>query len=218
MCGRFSLAYDKETVVEYLIRTFAVDDIDYDLPRYNIAPGQDVPTLIFDGSQYRAGPIKWGFKPFFAAKENSSFQLVNIRSESLGNKPMFDQPLRKGRCLVLADGFYEWNEKKPYRIMLEDQRFFLMPGLWTSYRDDDGASIHTAAIITKPSDGSMRDIHDRMPVMLNHEAGKKWLTVPAYGKTDRLWQLHTRKELHRNRVSDIVNSPENDNEACIKPR
>ena len=217
MCGRFSLAYDKETVVEYLVKTFAVDDFDYDLPRYNIAPGQDIPIILFDGSQFRAGSIKWGFKPSFAVKKKPSFQLVNIRSESLGSKPMFDKPLRSGRCLVLADGFYEWNDKKPFRMTLENKRFFLMPGLWTSYQNDHGASVHSAAIITKPSDGYMQDIHERMPVMLEQDAGKLWLTDPVYGKTTRLWQLHTQKKLHGDRVSDKVNSPKNDNKTCISP-
>lgn len=225
MCGRFTIAVNKEEVKEYLYHQFGIEDfqIDYFLPRYNIAPGEKIIAIIGDGKGYRAGLMKWGFIPHFQKSEKSAYKMINARAESIVEKPSFKNAFLKRRCLLLTDGYFEWQKdgklKRPHRITLKDQKLFTFAGIWNNFTFEDGQKYATCAIITAASGREMRKIHDRIPVIINPEEKATWLN-PALNDPLKLSELikPLPDELFFTyQVSSIVNNPRNDNEECIKP-
>ena len=225
MCGRFVVSYTYDELMHFLGETFQIFDLDLDinLPRYNIAPGQKVLAVLSDGEQYRAGTLKWGLVPHWAKDESIGFRMINARSETIDTKASFKEPLRSKRCVILADGFYEWkregDKKRPMYIHLEGKKMFLFAGLWSTYRREDGSKLHTTTIITTEANELMSDLHDRMPVILTLDQAKEWLN-PATTNTLRLkqllWQYPSDKMAYYE-VSPIVNSWKNDTPACVEP-
>ena len=170
MCGRYAIHISGEG----LAKTFNLENIIHVVPRYNAAPGQDLPIII----KNRIGIARWGFVPEWGSARDIKPQ-INARLETLTDKPMFADPARKQRCLVPASGFYEWgkadNGKQPYYIHRTDGEALVFAGIWSKIDTDNDEPQVTFAIVTKPALPSIADIHARMPVMLDAQAGISWL-------------------------------------------
>ena len=176
MCGRFTLTSNLDDLQGRF--DFQALDLDY-RPAYNIAPTQQVLTVTNDG-QRRAEFMRWGLVPFWAKDSSIGNRMINARAETVAEKPSFRAAYRKRRCLVLADGFYEWRKepsgKKPYYISLASGAPFAFAGLWEDWHaKDSDESVQSATIITTAANKFMSNLHDRMPVVLEKDAGDRWL-------------------------------------------
>lgn len=224
MCGRFSLTLETEDIEHFLRETFQIDQpLNMAFPRYNIAPTQEVLCVLFDGRRFRAGPLRWGLIPPFAKDKRIGSRLINARVETVAEKPSFKHAFYNRRCLILADGFYEWkkegHEKIPYRIVAKDQRIFAFAGLWSAYTNPKGEKIYTCTIITQESNALMRQIHPRMPVILSPENQKAWLN-PAIKDDETLKSLllpYDPEKMDLYPISRDINYVKNDFPELIQP-
>ncbi len=225
MCGRFTLTLVDPAV---LAAEFALGGPLPSLtPRYNIAPTQPVAVVIRapNESHNRLGLMRWGLVPRWAKDRRVGPRLINARAETLHQKPSFRGALRRRRCLVLADGFYEWQKRaggapQPYFITLAERRPFGFAGLWERWRDPaSGEELVTCTLITTAADARLAPIHERMPVVLPREAYAAWLAPeltdpqaarallrPLPAESWRAWP-----------VSRRVNNPAHDDPALIAP-
>ena len=176
MCGRYSLKAD---IAQLAMRfEFAADDIKHE-PAYNIAPTQQVLTVT-SHSERRAAYMRWGLIPFWAKDVKIGYRMINARGETVAEKPSFRTALRKRRCLILADGFYEWQklggkQKRPMRITLKSGEPFAFAGLWETWKDPEGEFVKSCTIITTSANEFLSPIHDRMPVILPQAMESFWL-------------------------------------------
>lgn len=221
MCGRFTLTVE-EQVIEKLYKITNSISGEYH-QRYNIAPSQTILTIMNDGTNNRAGYLKWGLIPFWAKDPKIGYKMINARAETLQEKASFKYAYKKRRCLILADGFYEWkrdgSEKKPMRITLKENNVFAMAGLWEKWTSPAEETIHSCTIVTTKPNELMQNIHDRMPVILTKESEKLWLDrsmVDPYILQEAL-QPYDAKEMIAYEVSSLVNSPRNEGEELIMP-
>ena len=214
MCGRYSLATDEGALVE----RFSFRGLDLPFrPRFNIAPTQGVLTVINDGSENTGQFMKWGLIPFWAKDPKIGNRMINARAESVVEKPSFRQAFQKRRCLVIADGFYEWKKvpggKIPMRIVLKSGEPIGFAGLWETWKSPEGDPVQSCTIITTTSNALMEPIHNRMPVILAQEAEKVWLDVSVPSNTSELRELlvpYSAAEMEAYEVSTLVNSSKND--------
>ena len=218
MCGRFTLVSPYVAVTERF-HAAAPPDL---RPRYNIAPGQDVLCVIRDGEN-RIEPLRWGLIPFWAKDPSIGNRLINARAETVAEKPSFRSAFAKRRCLVVADGFYEWRpagkRKVPVYIFLKSKKPFGFAGLYESWKDPGGKEIRTCTIITTEANEIVRPIHDRMPVILPEGVEDRWLD-PGEGGRERLQALltpYSAGEMAAFDVTPIVNSAAHDAPDCIAP-
>lgn len=217
MCGRFTLTASKEAIQESL-QLELFDDYQ---PRYNIAPSQPVLSVISDGDKRRAGYLRWGLVPVWAKDKKIGYKMINARGETLDEKPAFKRLLQRRRCLVVADGFYEWmkkdDKKQPYRITVNEGAVMTFAGLWDRWKSDDEEIVSCTIITTKPND-LMSDIHDRMPVILGAAEREVWLDTTIEDKhiLKDLIKPYPAERMQAYEVSTLVNSPKNESEECIK--
>ncbi|MEF8782464.1 MAG: SOS response-associated peptidase [Haloarculaceae archaeon] len=237
MCGRYSLFAPPEDVEDLFGATFS-EPFE---PRYNAAPRQSLP-VIPDAAPATIETMEWGFVPPWA-DDRSEFGYINARAETLAEKPTFrgafagdgGDDLRVGRCLVPADGFYEWTEtgggKQPYRITLTDGEPFAMAGLWAEWRpsgtqtgldafgsgevDAEPEVVSTYTIVTTEPNDLVGDLHDRMSVILPRERERRWLREGAEAVADLLAPYPAR-EMQAYPVSQTVNDPSNDSPAVVE--
>jgi len=219
MCGRFV----RHSSLDLIENTFAVDDVEIDAveARYNIAPSQPVLAVIRDQGK-RLVQLHWGLVPFWAEDRSIGNRMINARAETVEKKPAFRGAFRKRRCLVVADGFFEWKgekgRKQPFYLTLEGDRPFGFAGIWDIWRErDTGEELRSCTILTTAAAASLKDIHHRMPVVLKAENRDTWLD-PAAGP-DRLKQILTDgfvTGFRRRPVSRQVNRVQNDNPGCIE--
>jgi len=223
MCGRFTLRAPASAVAEQ----FQLLDVEPFGPRFNIAPTQ--PVAVVRVSERRDHVIrqlawlKWGLVPSWAKEPAIGNSLINARAESVADKPAFRAAVRRRRCLVVADGFYEWQrtggKKQPYFIRLRDDRPFGFAGLWESWEGPDHSALGTCTIITTGPNELMEEIHNRMPVILAPEDYDRWLD-PAIQKPEQLAGLlrpYPSDAMLAVAVSTHVNNPRNDDPECIAP-
>lgn len=213
MCGRYSLA--RPVAKEILKNPEAHASLN--IARYNIAPGQFCPVVLQtapDGIDY----LRWGLIPHWAKDAKVAYKMINARSETLSSKPAFKDALESRRCIVLADGFYEWKSigkiKQPFRITLSNEMPFYFAGLHDSWLQADGRTLSTFTVITTRPNELMLDIHDRMPVMLDQAGAEAWLSA---GK-DQLAEFFEPYDATRMQawpVSPSLNSPQNDHAGLI---
>ena len=175
MCGRYTLIADLGDLAQRF--EFDGSDFSYD-PGYNIAPTESVLTVRnLDGRE--AAFMKWGLIPFWAKDTKIGSRMINARAETVAEKPAFRNALKRRRCLVLADGYYEWQKtpvgKRPYRIILKSGEPFAFAGLWETWRDPQGIVVPSCTIITTAANDFLAPIHDRMPVILPREREGLWL-------------------------------------------
>lgn len=210
MCGRYSQVYQIEQAEKQLgISLSASTEI---VPNYNLAPTQEA-QVILNEDPYLLQLLRWGLIPHWAKDIKQGARLINARRESIATKPSFRVPIRKRRCLVLADSFYEWRrsgkEKLPYRILRKNDELLVMAGIWDEARIDD-QYYRTFSIITTSPNAEMEAIHDRMPVLLlNQKDQQAWLGEQSLDETLELLQTPADDVLRYYRVSQRVNSVRN---------
>ncbi len=223
MCGRFTLITRREDLAREL--GLPPDAIPEDLrPRYNIAPAQLVPILVKD-RELRFAFFRWGLVPHWAEDPSIGSRMINARRETLAEKPSFRAPLASQRCLIIADGFYEWHEREkgrpkvPYYIRLKSKKPFTVAGLWSSWTAPNGEEILTCTIVTGTPNELISAIHHRMPVILPEGARDVWLD-PANRDVPALLELLTplsAEPMEMFPVSRRVNSPANDGPSLLEP-
>jgi putative SOS response-associated peptidase YedK len=211
VCGRFSLAASGEELAE----AFGLAEGTVAVPRYNIAPSQPVLTVRDEGGRRRALSLRWGLSG--APGEGPSL-LINARAETVAARPAFRESFRRRRCLVPADGFYEWRKERgasqPFHIRRRDRALFAFAGLWAPAPETDGACV----IVTTEPNAAVSPIHDRMPVILPRTAWGPWLDAAAgVPALERLLRPLADGELEAVPVSDLVNSTANDGPQCLGP-
>ncbi len=221
MCGRYTLAKTIEDIEEL------VGDIESDIPlapRYNIAPQQPILTL-FNERKPRLGISQWGLVPHWATDPTMGSRLINARSETVAEKPTFRSALKNQRCLIFADGFFEWKKepnqklKTPMYIRLKSGALFAFAGLYAHWQGADGSELTTATILTTAPNTLVYTIHHRMPVILRREAIDTWLNPDVYDPA-ALTPLLTRypaEEMEAYPVSRLVNNVRHDGPDCIEP-
>ena len=219
MCGR----YTNTGEIRDIRIQFNLDEIFSLFPRYNIAPGQNAPVIVNADGVRKLAMMRWGLVPSWAKDPSIGNRMINARAETVAQKPAFKRLLGKRRCLVLADGFYEWRRegkrKFPMRIVLKDTRPFAFAGLWDAWKRAEGDELHSFTIITTEANELLRPIHDRMPVILDGESGAKWLD-PELTEPRLLTVLllpFASELMEAYEVSTMVNSPANDRPECISP-
>jgi putative SOS response-associated peptidase YedK len=219
MCGRFA----KKSSKEELRKRFGFDDPQGVLlePRYNIAPSQEHPVLIVEHDRRLLRMMKWGLVPHWSKDPKFVFKLINARSEGIEEKPSFRTPLKKRRCLVIADGFYEWHKpdnktKIPYYFSLKSGEPFAFAGLWDIWEKGDQI-LQTFTIITTSPNELMEPIHNRMPVILRESDEARWLDPEIMDSKYLLPLLkpYPSEKMECFKVSTIVNSPKNDVPECL---
>jgi len=221
MCGRYTQS--RETAALETRFRFAPSEIEL-RPRYNIAPGQTAPVVV-GGDLRELRLMRWGLIPHWAKEEKIGYRMINARAETLNSKPSFKGLLRKRRCLVLADGFYEWAKspdkkvKTPLRYILKGGDPFAMAGLWTSWKAPEDIWLESYTIITTNSNDIVAAVHDRMPVILPEEKEGVWLDL---GLTDpdelaEVLRPYPADLMEGYEVSRRVNSPANEGKDLIRP-
>jgi putative SOS response-associated peptidase YedK len=218
MCGRFTL----DPTAAFYDR-FQIENRLEDLrPRYNIAPGQMVPVIIAQ-SPNRVMLMRWGLIPHWAKDEKSSFKMINARVESLTQRAAYRGLLAANRCLVPANGFYEWKSaeraKLPYYIHPRSGSYVAFAGLYDVWSRADGQPLYSFTIITKPAEGVVASLHDRMPVMVAREVEDEWLDPQRRHPQQVLSLLAQRPEteLVAYPVSRQVHKPGIDGKELIRP-
>lgn len=219
MCGRFTLT----TKLDNLQARFGIDTEDLEvMPKYNIAPTQDVLTVVNRG-QVRAQMMRWGLIPFWAKDVKIGNRMINARAESVVEKSAFREAFQRRRCLVVADGFYEWRKegklRMPIRVILNSSEAFGFAGLWETWKAADGELVRSCTIVTTVANSLIAPVHDRMPVILSREAEAQWLdtSVTDTAELRELLLPYPSSEMQLYEVSQAVNFPHVDTPDCISP-
>ncbi len=222
MCGRFTLVTPPEEVLKEL--GFTPPDPSYVVkPRYNAAPTQQIVVALNDGTR-QLTPVRWGLIPSWAKDPKIGHKLVNARAESLAEKPSFRTALKKRRCVVIADGFYEWRKdaggtKTPFHLRLRSRKPFPIAGLWETWKSPEGERVRSCTLVTVPPNELAARIHDRMPAMLPRGAMEAWLEPGEKAPEEALELLvpYPAAEMEAVAVGSLVNSPKNDLPGCLDP-
>lgn len=219
VCGRFALFSSKQKIQDQYQLSWDGEMSQ----RYNIAPTQSILAIIQDDAgERKARWFRWGLIPFWAKESSIGSRLINARGETVDQKPSFRHLLKRKRCLILVNGFFEWkkqgNQKQPYFIRCNDRELFSFAGLWDFWKTDEQA-IYSCTIITTEANELMKPIHQRMPVILDQEQEKQWLD---HDITNREWlksllMPFDEKKMELYPVSTLVNNPQNDQPNTIKP-
>lgn len=220
MCGRITLTTPGSELADYL-RT--VDSLSWE-PRYNIAPTQPVATVRVEGDGHRhLREMRWGLIPHWADDPSIGNRMINARAETVADKPAFRDPFRCNRCLVVADGFYEWKRlngaKQPYYVFRADRRPLTLAGLWDTWRPPDGEPVTSCTIVTTEPNELVEELHDRMPVVLPEDAWERWLDPACDDKEDlqELLTAYPAERMGAHAVTKHVNDPSHDDPECIRP-
>ena len=216
MCGRFQLSVKGKHISERF--NVEVFDEKYS-PSYNCAPSQKLP-VITNQEPEKLNYLKWGLVPFWSKDPKIGFKLINARSESILEKPAFKTAFSQRRCLIPANGFYEWKkqgkQKIPYRIFLKTEEIFAMAGIWETWKDAEGLPLQTFSIITTSPNSLMMGIHNRMPVILNKFDEQAWLYEKDVTYLKKLLQPFDSSKMEAYTISEKVNLPLNNGPELIE--
>lgn len=221
MCGRYRLSRRKQIIEEY----FDCDPWENDWePRYNIAPTQPVPVI----RQHPKEPVRqisnmrWGLTPNWAKDSSGGARAINARSETVAIKPAFRDPMRFRRCLIPADGFYEWarknGSKQPYCFEVNEGELFAFAGLWDGWKDPSGNWIRTCSILTTTPNAVTSAVHDRMPVILDPDSYDLWLDagISDVQLVSELLKPYDARLMRCYPVSTRLSHVVNDDEECSR--
>lgn len=219
MCGRYTL----KTPINVLAEGFEIQEYPSSItPSYNIAPTQEVAAVVEEDEQRKLEMFHWGLIPSWAKDPAIGNKMINARAETVSEKPSFRKAFKVRRCLILADGFYEWqktdNGKQPYHIKMEDDSPFAFAGLWEVW-GKNGEEIRSCTIITTEANDLMNEIHPRMPVILPPEDYGLWLD-PDFEEKEPLTSLlkpYPADEMEAYPVSRRVNKPSNNEPSVLEP-
>lgn len=187
MCGRFFLKLEADRVDAMFDVAVPNRDTGTPLPRYNIAPGQDLPAARAGVGGTEIAPLRWGLVPSWADDPNVGYNAINARSETAHEKPTFRDAFRHRRCLIPASGFYEWKEgatgaKQPYALLRDGGEAFAMAGLWETWTDPiRGTRLESGTVLTCPANTRLRALHERMPVVIPEVDWEMWLDPRVEG-------------------------------------
>jgi putative SOS response-associated peptidase YedK len=222
MCGRYTLYSDKKKIEQTFRVPFRED---FYTPRYNIAPGSVNPVVLTGKAmEVGIGGLRWGLVPSWAEDENVGYKMINARSETIDKKPSFSRSFQRKRCIVPANGFYEWktltsSKKIPFYIRLLGEELFGMAGLFDHWKSPSGEDLFTYTIITTEANALLQPLHERMPVILNPADYETWLD-PIDSDPDLLKAMlrpYPTDQMSTMRVSEEVNKPANDSPELIYP-
>ncbi len=221
MCGRFTL----RTPAHRLAEAFGVDALPNLAPRYNIAPTQDVVAIRRGDAGRELAMLRWGLIPGWAKDPAIGARMINARAETVAEKPSFRAAFRQRRCLVAADGFYEWRKtaeapkapKQPYYIRLESGEPFAIAGLWERWRDPAGQTVESCTLITTEANPELAPIHHRMPVILAPADYDAWLEPASADALHDLLRPYPGAEMTAIPIGRHVNNVRNDDPRCIEP-
>jgi putative SOS response-associated peptidase YedK len=218
MCGRYTLVKKAEEVA----KRFKVEVSTHYKPRYNAAPTQLLPVITSDAPEGLSW-FYWGLIPAWSKNKAISQKLINARAETVDSKASFRNALKQRRCLIPADGFFEWKSvskkgKIPYRITLMNEALFSFAGLWEEYEDDEGDTVQTFTILTTTANSTLENIHERMPVILSRENEGLWLKKEADPEQlQQVLQPYDRDQTRYYTVSSRVNQATLDEPSVIAP-
>jgi putative SOS response-associated peptidase YedK len=219
MCGRFALYTDPIA----LAKQFQAENSPELLPSYNVAPSQTIPIIRQEQGRRLIAMTRWGLIPSWAKEINTGYSTINARAETVADKPAFRSAFQHRRCLVPADGFFEWQQianskiKQPWYISLKNQEPMALAGLWEHWQGRDGSQIESCTIIVTSGNELMQSIHDRMPVILPPENWDTWLDATNTNKQclQTLLTQYPAEDMTAWPVSTIVNSPRHNSQECI---
>lgn len=216
MCGRFQLSVKGKHISE----RFNIEVFDeFYKPNFNCAPSQKLP-VITNTEPAKLSYFKWGLIPFWAKDPKIGYKLINTRAETILEKPSFKNAFKKRRCLIPANGFYEWKKdanKTPYRIFLKQEKLFTMAGIWETWKDAEDKEVFSFSIITTTPNRLMDNIHNRMPVILKEEDENKWLNEKDEKALQKLLDPFDPDKMDAYTISKSVNSPANNFVEIIEP-
>lgn len=218
MCGRYTLKAKGQAVAD-LFGVLEEPDLE---PRYNIAPTQQIPVVVEDASR-KLEMMHWGLIPSWAKDPSIGARMINARAETVSEKPSYRSAFKKRRCLIVADGFYEWKKtddgKQPYYLRLKDESPFGFAGLWESWSMEEGEELRSATIITTEPNEVAAEIHNRMPVILPPDLYDAWLEPDNDDREELLSMLtsYPAEEMEAYPVSKRVNRPANDEPGVLEP-
>jgi putative SOS response-associated peptidase YedK len=220
VCGRYTLTDPDPRLLRFRFGLLESAEIDQE-PRYNVAPTDPVLAVRLNGDGDREpGVLRWGLIPHFADPDGFDRLLINARAETVAEAPAFRDAFEGNRCLIVADGFYEWRAeetgKKPVWITRPSREPFAFAGLWAAARRADGSPVHSCAIVTCEPAEVVAPIHDRMPVILGQDAEARWLD-PTASAGELRGLLAPTDDLLVTEVSDAVNDVRQDGPALIEP-
>lgn len=217
MCGRYRLSS-----TERFLERFEVENEIELAPRYNIAPCQPIPVV----RQNRERPVRsasmmrWGLIPYWSKDDKGAYKMINARAESVAERPAFRELIQRHRCLVPADGFYEWahqgTTKQPYHFGMIDGSLFAFAGIWDRWKSPSGELVESCSILTTTPNSLLADIHDRMPVILKDDDYDLWLD-PGYQRGEGILEMlrpFDASAMKRYPVSTRVNSVNNEDAEC----
>jgi putative SOS response-associated peptidase YedK len=219
MCGRYTITAPAQQIAARFDAALPTETLLE--PRYNAAPSQLLPVIVL-GAERRLELFQWGLIPHWSKDPSIGSRLINARAETLQEKPSFREPLRKRRCLVPADGFFEWQRrpggKLPMRMTLADEQIYAFAGLWDSWKDVSGQIVHSFTIITTEPNDLVAPIHNRMPAILRPEHEALWLDPSAGPQVlTELLRPYQTEDMRAYPVSTLVNMPANDHPDVIAP-
>ncbi len=220
MCGRFEI----HSPIEIIARLFAIGAVTFDIrPSYNIAPGQNVVAVASDGKKNRLFLCRWGFVPSWSKELKTGFTMINARAETVADNKTYKSAFENSRCLVVADGFFEWKKqdrlKIPMYIHLKSGKPMAFAGLFNTWTSPDSEEICTCTIIVTDANEILASIHERMPVIISEKDFSLWLD-PAVREKELILPLlkpYAAEELEIYPVTSRVNSAKYDNPENIKP-
>lgn len=218
MCGRYTLHTPPAMLAAWL-QLPAVPDLK---PRFNIAPSQTVPIVRAGADGRECVLVRWGLLPAWSRNEQTDYRLINARAETVASKPAFRAAFRQRRCLIPADGFYEWQTsphgKQPYHFRLREEDLFAFAGLWERWQGEEGKVIESYTIIVTTANEVVRPVHDRMPVILDAADYAIWLAAEVdVGTLQALLKPYPGERMTAYPVSKRVNNGRYDDSECIVP-
>ncbi len=230
MCGRFTLGKQTEEIIDYFEShfdyTLSAKSINNFAFKFNIPPSSDILSLRYNNeNQLECHPLRWGLVPSWSKGIDNRFSMNNARADTISTKPAFRTPFKQQRCLIMADGFYEWHSeagaKQPYYITRKDQNIFTFAGVWDQWiSPDQSNSIQSCSIITTEANSFMTKIHCRMPVIISEQHQHDWLSTKQSSSHSELisslLQQSDYSVMQSYVVSKTVNSPKNDYQELIK--
>ena len=220
MCGRKTLTKDVQSIIQEMEIESWRDSGSYQLS-YNISPSQSSPVMIDDMGRH-VKMMKWGLIPNWATDASIGSKLINARAETLLEKPSFKNLVSNQRCIVLSDGYFEWKRSNyrgiPYYIYHPNNKILPMAGLWDFWKNNSGENIFSYTVITTQANSDLKDIHHRMPVILDLKQIDPWLKVHNISLANAMsFLVPFQNDLHFHQVSTVVNSPRNNRIGCIRP-